>query len=84
MFACVLFFGSAAHAESQRFVDPVGVGGALLEVKVADALFRADGKWLTLGSRIDGDARETPYLVLRSAGGERFASVSLAPDSGLS
>jgi hypothetical protein len=82
--ACALSFAAAAHAESQRFVDAAPVGDALLEVKVADALFRHDGKWLTLGSRVDDDSRETPYLVLRTAGGERVAAMSLSPDSGLS
>ncbi|MET0230414.1 MAG: hypothetical protein ABW186_05720, partial [Rhodanobacteraceae bacterium] len=82
--ACALFLASAAHAESQRFVDPVSVGDALLEVKVADALFRKDGRWLTLGSRVDGDSRETSYLVLRSAAGERIAAAAIPPDSGLS
>src|SRR6186713_28430 len=82
--ACALSFAAAAHAESQRFVDAVSVGDALLEVKVADALYRPDGRWLTLGSRVDGNSRETPHLVLRTAGGERVAAASISPDSGLS
>ncbi len=82
--ACAFLLASAAHAESQRFVDATSVGDALLELKVADALYRHDGKWLTLGSRVDGDSRETPYLVLRAAGGERVAAAALSPGSGLS
>jgi len=75
---------SAAQAESQRFAEGVSLGDSLLEVKVADALYRRDGRWLTLGSRVDSDTRETPYLLLRTAGGDAVASVALAPDDGLS
>ena len=84
--ACALSLALAApgHAESQRFASPASVGDGLLEVKVADALFRRDGRWLTLGSRVDGDTRETPYLILRTAGGERVRAVSIATDDGLS
>jgi hypothetical protein len=94
IFRCFAFSGlavalslaasAALHAQSQRFADGVALGDGLLELKVADALRRGDGRWLTLGSRVDADSRETPYLMLRSAGGEQLASVDLAPDDGLS
>jgi hypothetical protein len=83
-FAISLATSASLHAESQRFAEGVALGDGLLELKVADALRRGDGRWLTLGSRVDADSRETPYLMLRSAGGEQLAAVDLAPDDGLS
>ena len=83
---CAALLGASAtsHAESQRFADGAAVGDSLLEVKVVDALHRADGRWLTLGSRVDSKSRETPYLILRTNGGEHAGAATLAPDNGLS
>jgi hypothetical protein len=83
---CAALLGASAtgHAESQRFADGAAIGESLLEVKVVDALHRADGRWLTLGSRVDSESRETPYLILRTNGGEHAGAVALAADDGLS
>jgi hypothetical protein len=56
----------------------------VLEVNIACTLFHADGRWLTLGSRVDGGTRETPWVVRLTAGGESIVAATLSPDSGRS
>jgi hypothetical protein len=73
-----------AAAESGRFSDGVALGDAGIDLRVADAMFRSDGRWLTLGTRVAEDNSALPYLVLREAGGAQLAAVALAPSDGRS
>lgn len=73
-----------AHAESGRFSQGVALGEPAIELRVAAAVHRADGRWLTLGTQTAQDNRATPYLVLREAGGAQLAAVELVPDNGRS
>jgi len=56
---------------SEPFFSAVTVGDSVLDVKVADAVRRIDGRWLTFGSRATSGpgGRETGVLVLRDADG---------------
>ncbi len=74
----------SAQAESGRFSQGVALGKPAIDLRVAAAIHRADGRWLTLGTQTAQDNRATPYLVLREAGGEQLAAVALLPDNGRS
>jgi hypothetical protein len=73
-----------ARAETGRFSQGLAHGEPAIDLRVAAALFRADGRWLTLGTRTAQDNHSTPYLVLREAGGAQRAAVELVPDNGRS
>jgi hypothetical protein len=73
-----------ASAESGRFSQGVALGDPGIDLRVAAAIHRADGRWLTLGTRLADDNRATPYLVLRETGGAQMAAVALVPDNGRS
>jgi hypothetical protein len=73
-----------ASAESGRFSQGVALGDPGIDLRVAAAIHRADGRWLTLGTRLAEDNRATPYLVLREAGGAQLAAVALVSDNGRS
>lgn len=70
-----------AHAESGRFSQGVALREPAIDLRVAAAIHRADGRWLTLGTQTAQDNRATPYLVLREAGGTQLAAVELMPDN---
>ena len=70
-----------AHAESGRFSQGVALGAPAIDLRVAAAIHRTDGRWLTLGTQTAEDNRATPYLVLREAGGAQLAAVALVPDT---
>lgn len=76
--------GVPAHAETGKFSQGVALGDPGIDLRVAAAIHRADGRWLTLGTRLADDNRATPYLVLREAGGAQLAAVALVPDNGRS
>ena len=86
--ALALGLGAAAArpalAESGRFSQGVALGEPAIDLRVAAAIHRADGRWLTLGTQTAEDNRATPYLVLREAGGVQLAAVALVPDNGRS
>lgn len=73
-----------AHAESGRFSQGVALGEPAIDLRVAAAIHRVDGRWLTLGTQTAQDNRATPYLVLREVGGTPLAAVALVPDNGRS
>ena len=83
-FAAAAFSAAPASAESGRFSRGVALGDAGIDLRVADAIFRGDGRWLTLGTRVAEDNSALPYLVLREAGGAELAAVALAPSDGRS
>lgn len=83
-FAAATLFSAPAAAESGRFSDGVALGDAGIDLRVADAIFRSDGRWLTLGTRIAEDNSALPYLVLREAGGAQVAAFALVPSDGRS
>lgn len=68
-------------AEAGRFSQDVALGEASIDLRVAAAVYRSDGRWLTLGTRTDADNQATPYLVLREPGGRLLAAVALQPDN---
>jgi hypothetical protein len=71
---------------SAPFFSAVTVGGDVRNIKVADAVRRVDGRWLTFGSRTTSDSggRETALLVLRDADGTPLDVRELSIDGSLS
>lgn len=80
-----LLAGTDATAGAPRFYQGVQFGPDAMELKVADALHRDDGRWLTLGSQVSMlDNSEAPYVFLRDGDGTQVAAVMLAADGTLS
>lgn len=87
--ACLLaasVLAAAVDAEAApRFYEGLTISTDTGEVKVADALQRADGYWLTYGSHVSMfDNREVAYLSLRTPSGTHLDTAELLPEGGLS
>jgi hypothetical protein len=76
----------AQPPSSAPFLSGVGVGGNVVDVKIADAVLRSDGRWLTFGSHVTSDpgGRETALLVVRDADGAPMDARELVIDGALS
>jgi hypothetical protein len=87
MVQCLAVVSLGAQPPSPSpFLSSVTAGDNVLDVKVADAILRSDGRWLTFGSRTTSgpNGRETAILVLREVDGSPIAVRELVLDGPLS
>lgn len=85
--ACLLagILVAAKAFAAPRFHDALTIGADSGEVKVADAIERGDGHWMTFGSHVSMvDNREVAFVSLRNASGRHLDTVELVPEGGLS
>jgi hypothetical protein len=82
----VALLGAAITANAApRFYEGLTIGSDAGEVKLADALQRSDGGWVTYGSHVSMiDNSEVAYLSLRDRTGLHLRTIELVPDGGLS
>jgi hypothetical protein len=83
---CLGVLTIGAQTPVPPFFSGVTVGDNVGDVKIADALRRIDGRWLTFGSRRTSDpgGRETAVLVLRDTDGATLDVRELSIDGDLS
>ncbi len=72
----------ACAGQPPLFHDSAALAPGDFDVRVAGAVHRSDGSWVTFGSRTDAQLTESLYLIARDAAGARLAVHALPSSAG--